>query len=190
MMMPLLSSNHINSAYKIPHFRAEGLAKAIKRASSPHSVRQARYPWETLENGDEGSPIGYWHDHVFHMACIAMGEYYYYKYTGDNQFLIEEGYPVIKACAMFYINQMLCEVADGSLKVGKCTDLERLGASVPNGYMTACGIIKTIQIFCETANILGLDEANEYSHFAKRLYDALPMTEKSIFRMTDVMTQA
>lgn len=174
MLMPLLSSNHMNAAYKIPHFRAEGLEKAIKRASSPHSVRQARYPWETLENGDEGASPGYWHDHVFHMACIAMAEYYYYKYTDDKNFLLKEGYPVIKACAMFYINHMLYETSDGHLKVSKCTDMERLGASVPNGYMTSCGIIKTIRIFCETAHILGLDEADKYLHLADRLYASLP----------------
>lgn len=174
MFMPLLSSNHIKSAYKPPHFRAEGLKKAIKRASSPHGVQQARYPWETLESGDEGSPVGYWYDHVFQMACIAMTEYYYYKYTNDKTFLEKEGYPVIRACALFYINQMLFKSADGTIKVAKCTDLERLGASVSNGYMTMCGIIKTIKIFCETAGVLGLDDAREYEKLPDILMASLP----------------
>lgn len=174
MLMPLLSSNHIGAAYKPPHFRATGLEKAIKRASSPHGVQQARYPWETLENGDEGSSVGYWYDHVFHMACIAMTEYYYYQYTHDKSFLQKEGYPVIRACALFYINHMLYESADGTLKAAKCTDLERLGASVPNGYMTMCAIIKTIRIFCETADILELDDARGYVELPDRLIASLP----------------
>lgn len=174
MLMPLLGSNHMAAARRPPHFRACGLEKAIKRASSPHGVQQARYPWETLENGSEGTSPGYWRDHVFHMACIAMTEYYYYKYTQDKQFLREEGYPVIHACAMFYINHMLYEAADGKLKAAKCTDLERLGASVPNGYMTMCAVIKTIKIFCEAADILGLEDADGYSELADRLIASLP----------------
>ena len=174
MFIALLSSNHIKAAYKTPHFRAMGLDKAIKRASSSNGVQQARYPWETLENGDESSPSGFWHDHVFHMACIAMTEYYYYIYTQDKQFLQKEGYPVIQACAMFYINHMIYESADNKLKVAKCTDMERLGASVSNGYMTMCAIIKTIKIFCETADILGLNDAHKYTELPQRLIESLP----------------
>lgn len=176
MLMALLSSNHGNAAYRIPSFRAEGLEKATKRASSPRGVQQARYPWETLENGDEGSPVGYWHDHVFHMACIACGEYYYYQYSGDKQFLREKGYPVIKACASFYINHMLYEEQGERLIVGKCTDLERLGSSVANAYMTTCGVIKTLRIFSEMAELLGVDSdmAAECADKAERLMEALP----------------
>lgn len=155
-------------------YKAMGLDKAIKRASSSNGVQQARYPWETLENGDESSPSGFWHDHVFHMACIAMTEYYYYIYTQDKQFLQKEGYPVIQACAMFYINHMIYESADNKLKVAKCTDMERLGASVSNGYMTMCAIIKTIKIFCETADILGLNDAHKYTELPQRLIESLP----------------
>lgn len=176
MLMALLSSNHINAAYRIPLFRAAGLKKAIKRGSAASSIQEAHYPWETLETGDEGCSPGYWCDHVFHMACIACGEYYYYQFTGDKQFLRDKGYPVIKACASFYINHMLYEVSDGRLIVGKCTDLERLGSSVANAYMTTCGVIKTQKIFCEMAELLGIDlaMASECADKAERLMEALP----------------
>lgn len=68
---------------------------------------------------------------------------------------------------------MLYESADGTLKAAKCTDLERLGESVPNGYMTMCAIIKTIRIFCETADILGLDDACEYAELPDKLMTSL-----------------
>lgn len=176
MLMALLSSNHMNAACRIPSFRAAGLEKAIKRGSSARSLQEARYPWETLETGDEGCSLGYWCDHVFHMACIACGEYYYYQFTGDEQFLREKGYPVIKACASFYTNHMLYEVSDRRLIVGKCTDLERLGSSVANAYMTTCGVVKTLKIFSEMAELLGtdLDMAAEYAEKAERLLEALP----------------
>lgn len=176
MLMALLSSNHMNAAYRIPSFRADGLEKAIRRASAPNSIQEARYPWETLESGDEGGPSGYFYDHVFHMACIACGEYYYYQYTGDKQFLKEKGYPVIKACALFYLNHMLYEINGGKLIVGKCTDLERLGSSVQNAYMTTCGVMKTFIILAETARVLEVDSelAEECAVKAERLKEALP----------------
>lgn len=176
MLMALLTSNHLRAAQRIPRFRADGLKKAIKRGSAPINEPAARYPWETLENGDEGSARGYWHDHVFHMACIACGEYYYYKFSGDKGFLKKTAYPVIKSCAMFYINHMLYETKNGGLIVGKCTDLERLGSSVENPYMTACGVIKTLNILSETAETLGVDPefADECRKKARLLFDNLP----------------
>lgn len=176
MLMALLTSNHTTLAKRVPQFRADGLEKAVKRGSAKISVKEAHYPWETLENGSEGSPSGYWHDHVFHMACIACGEYYYYKYTCDEKFLKETAYPVIRACAAFYVNHMLYEVSDDRLIVGKCTDLERLGSSVANAFMTTCAVVKTLEILSEAAGIIGVDSefAEECREKASRLLKSLP----------------
>lgn len=190
MLMALLTSNHLNAAERIPKFRAKGLKKAVKRGSAPINEPAARYPWETLETGEEGSSSGYWHDHVFHMACIACGGYYYYKFSGDKEFLKETAYPVIKSCALFYINHMLYETKNGGLTVGKCTDLERLGSSVENPYMTACGVIKTLNILSETAKILGVDLglADECRKKARLLLDNLPNDGKKYVPYPDCKT--
>lgn len=176
MLMALLTSNHMQAARKIPKFRFEGLEKAIKRGSSKRSEAVAHYPWETLENGDEGATSGFWHDHVFHMASIASGEYFYYKFTGDTEFLRNIAYPVIKRCALFYINHMIYETKNGKVIVGKCTDLERLGSSISNAYMTTCGVIKTLYILYETANILTIDDelAEKCVKIAEDLKGSLP----------------
>lgn len=175
MMMGLLTSNHLDAAKKIPVFRRAGLKYAIERGSHGKCEQEAHYPWETLENGTEGAINGFWHDHVFHMACISCGEYYYYKFSGDLLFLENTAYPVIKACAAFYLNHMIYKTADGMI-VGKCTDLERLGSSRENAYMTTCGVIKTLLIFEEVANILGTDAqmAEKCRHTAEELKRCLP----------------
>ena len=63
-----------------------------------------------------------------------------------------------------------------SLYIGKCTDLERLGSSVQNPFMTACGAIKLLECCFKAAEILGTDEeyANECRYVAKKLYESLP----------------
>ncbi len=159
MLMGLLTSNHKNAAKRVPEFRHKGLHTALFRASHPEHLRTARYPWETLENGTEGSISGFWHDHVFHMACIAGGAYQYYRFTNDLQFLQDTGLPLIKACARFYLDHMIYATAANKAIVGKCTDLERLGAAHENAYMTTCGVIMNLEIFAEVAKLLDVEEA-------------------------------
>lgn len=176
MMMGLLTSNHLNAAKKIPVFRHAGLKYAVERGSHGKCEPEAHYPWETLENGTEGAINGFWHDHVFHMASISCGEYYYYKFSKDKLFLKDTAYPVIKACASFYINHMIYKTEGGRMIVGKCTDLERLGSSRENAYMTTCGVIKTLLIFDEVAAILGTDKemAKKCREIAGELKQGLP----------------
>lgn len=159
MLMGLLTSNHMSAALKIPKFRYDGLDEALFRSSVPkNEVRGALYPWETLENGKEGGPSGFWRDHIFHMACISCGAYYCYKFTNDKKFLEETAYPLIKSSALFYMYNSIYKLDGGRVVVGKCTDLERLGSNRENAYMTTCGVIKTLLIFDEVSKILGCDE--------------------------------
>ncbi len=159
MLMGLLTSNHKNAARRVPEFRFKGLHTALFRASHPEYLRTARFPWETLENGTEGSISGFWYDHVFHMACIAGGAYQYYRFTNDLQFLKDTGLPLIKACAQFYLEHMIYPTGENKAIIGKCTDLERLGAAHENAYMTTCGVIMNLEIFAEVARLLGTEES-------------------------------
>ena len=181
-MFGLLTSGRLNLAKKVPEFRLKNcLSKAISRSSiysfgkDTEDNRQARFCWETSEYGEELSPAGFWHDHVFHMAVIAQGAYQYYEYSGDTEFL-EECYPMIRACAKFYTLNMLYHDTSGKVYLGKCTDLERLGPSVENAFMTSCGIIKTLECFASAAEILNHDKAycDECKELVIKLRESLP----------------
>ena len=175
MFFGLLTSNHTREASCVPYFRHAGLESAIKRVSSKHH-NAARYPWETLEDGSEASPYGYWYEHIFHMSTIPLTEYYYYLYTNDLEFLRDVAYPVISACAEFFYVHALYRVEGKGLIVGKCTDLERLGSGVENAYMTTCGVVSTFRVFAEVARLLGRDTAiaDEYLALADELMRNLP----------------
>jgi hypothetical protein len=177
--MGLLTSNHLELARRVPEFRFQGLDRAYMRASRYGKTLfkgGARYPWETVETGEEAAPSGFWLDHIFHMAHIALSSWHYYQFSNDLDFLRTKGYPVIKACAAFFLYQSVYTVADGRTIIGRCTDLERLGSAVENDYMTTCSAIATLQAADRAAGLLGIDAelAHQWQDAAAALKEHLP----------------
>jgi len=177
--LALLEGNKTELAKRVPQYRLETCLKgAIYRATdyskNPDTV-QARFPWQTDEYGNEVSSVGFWLDHVFHIAMIAVGAFEYYEYTMDRDFL-EACYPLLRACAKFFTLNMLYEDRDGELYLGKCTDLERLGSSVFNPFFTSCGAVKALEVCEKASNLLNtdLEYGIECGQKAKRLRKTLP----------------
>ncbi len=153
----LLSSGRLDLARHVPDFRLNTcLGKAIMFQSHVFD-KGARYTWITGERGQEIGPNGYWMDHIFHMAVIALGAFECYEYSGDIE-LLRKYYKLIYSSAKFYTMQSIYTHPDGSITVGKCTDLERLGPSRENPFMTSCGVIKTLECLVKAADILGVDK--------------------------------
>lgn len=174
----LVSSNHRDISRRCPEFRLAGLDKAVRRAShyGKVGVYGARFPWETLEDGTEGSPPGYWMEHVFHMSHIALSAWFQYLYTDDPAYLKATGYPVIKECARFFLANMIYETPDGGMFLGKCTDLERLGPAKQNAFMSTCGAIYTLEAAARAAALLESDdaEAATWKDASRKLRESLP----------------
>ncbi|OFX34820.1 MAG: hypothetical protein A2W90_00045 [Bacteroidetes bacterium GWF2_42_66] len=174
----LASSNHLDISRRCPEFRCSVLPKATYRIAHYGKSGQygARYPWEVYEDGAEGTPPGFWLDHVFHMSNIALSAWLQYLYSADTTYLRKTGYPVVKECARFYVSHMVYEDSDGRMFIGKCTDLERLGPAKQNPFMTACGTIYTLEAAVKASGILGEDknEAEQWGHIAVKLRESLP----------------
>lgn len=174
----LISSNHRDVARRCPEFRFAGLEKALYRAShyGKPGTYGARYPWEALEDGTEGAPPGFWMEHVFHMSNIALSAWLHYLYTDDTSYLRGTGYPVIRECARFFLANMVYEMPDGKMFIGKCTDLERLGPARQNPFMTSCGAIYTLEAAARAAALLETDdaEAPAWRRAAGKLRESLP----------------
>ena len=176
--LALLESNKTELAKRVPSFRVKGLESAIARGtdySKNPDMIHARYPWQTGEQYQELTRPGFWQEHIFHMAAIALGAYQYFEYSSDFEFL-KECYPMIKACAKFYTINSIYQDQDGSYYVGKCTDLERLGAGVERAFFTTCGVIKTLEVLADSSKMLGVDEEyrNECIEKAESLRKSLP----------------
>ena len=177
----LLGANRLGLAKRVPEYRLNKCTDiAIRRASDCHrhadTEDMARYHWQSGElDIMELSPDGTWLDHIFHIPLVGIGAFEYYEYSGNIDFL-RECYKMIRACAKFITKHMVYK--DGEcLYIGKCTDLERLGASVQNPFMTACGAIKLLQCCAKAAEVLRIDEeyAKECVYTAEKLYESLPV---------------
>lgn len=176
----LLGANRLTLAKRVPDYRLkECLPVAIKRGSDCHRSEDtedtALFHWQTGESDKyELASNGCWIDHVFHMPLIGIGAYNYYEYSHDISYL-KECYPMIRACAKFFTRHMIYKDSD-KYYIGKCTDLERLGASAENPFMTACGAIKLFRCLGEAARVLNtdLEFAEECDFLADKLFENLP----------------
>lgn len=179
----LLTSNRLQLAKRVPSYRLNNcLNSAIQRASDCHKNAEtedmARFHWECGEKDNfELSPDGNWLDHIFHIPLVGMGAFEYYEYSEDKDFL-RSSYKMIRACAKFITKHMLYKDGD-RLYIGKCTDLERLGSSAENPFMTACGAVRLLQYCSKAAKILGIDEeyAAECEIIAQKLTENLPVED-------------
>lgn len=172
----LLTSNHKELAKRVPTFRKNGLKVAVSRATSgsPKHEKEAFYPWEALEDGQDATIPGGWLDHIFHISHIIMGACEYYFYTVDKAFL-EECYDMILCCSGYLINHTIYKTENGKTIIGKVTDLERMGVSIENAYMTTCSVICALNYTARVAEILGhSDYALKASTLAKELQRDLP----------------
>ena len=179
----LISAGHVREAMLAPKFRFNSLPDAMARCLHRHSKRffgyGARWVWQSLEDSRiEGSSLGFWLDHIFHMSAIAQTCWVVYRYTGDLDYLRATAYPVMRECARFYRSQWVCET-DGGAFIAPCTDLERLGPGRVRPFMTTCGVIHTFRTTAEAAKLLGTDaeEAADLMATAERLERLLPVAD-------------
>lgn len=169
----LMSSGHFHEAYKICKFRFDTLDRAIQRVSNAR-VRQANYFCETMEDGRGTGVPGFWTEHVFQNVSIVLNFWEYYKYTGDTEFLKSMAYPVAKHCAAYFMNNMVYTEESGKTVITACTDLERLGPSVTNAYMTTCSAIKLFEVFYSVWRIVSEDDTDaEFAEKCLKTADAL-----------------
>jgi hypothetical protein len=179
MFRGLLSSGHLEIARRVPEFRRSHLEAAKERAYRYFNKAgsAALFVWETVEAaGVEAAPPGFWLEHIFHMSTIACCAHDYYRYSGDEAYLRDTGYPLLRACAEYFRVHAIYEESCGRIYVGKCTDLERLGAARENAYMTSCGAINTLMNAAEAADLLAEDKelAGEWRRLAEGLRRHLP----------------
>lgn len=175
----LLTGNHLTIARRCPEFRRAILDVATYRVAhyGKKGKYGAKYVWEALEDGSDGTPPGFWNDHIFHMANIARSAWTQYLYTNDREYLEKTGYPVILECARYFLSHWVYEDSNGEMYLGKCTDLERLGPAKDHPFMTTCGAIYAMRAAADGAEILGqnLDEAVEFRRVAEKLVKSLPV---------------
>jgi len=188
-MLALLESNHPLLAKRVPEFRLRVcLPEALRLTTNGRKPETARFYWQTSELGHNIGTPGFWDEHICQMALVALGAYEYYEYTGDKSFL-SESYRMIRACACFFTRNSIYKDGD-QYYVGVCTDLERMGPYIKNPFLTACSIIRTLECFVLSVDILGVDDKeyrDECEFLSRRLRASLPQNDEMYIPYNNAM---
>lgn len=170
--LALLSAGHVDLAARVPHFRLRALTVALQRGGGDG----ARFPWESLETGEEGGPYGHWMDERFHTGQFSETAWRYFLYIRDHDELARL-YPLLRECADLFIKDVIVRDANGALKTRLLTDFDEQTYPVANGLFTLCAAIRSLENAAQAAEVLGVDEARRalWRDYAHALRPALPV---------------
>lgn len=106
-MFPPLLLLHPELARSMLDYRYERLT-AAKMNAFEHGYRGAMFPWESAESGREDTPVTAMTGPFEHSVtgCVGVAAWQYYCVTGDRQWLREEGYPLLRETADFWVSRV------------------------------------------------------------------------------------
>lgn len=167
----LINSGQADLARKIPRYRLNTLGKALER--SVH--RGAKYAWESLEDGGDGSPYGPWLEEHFHMGQFAEAAWQLCLYDNRPETL-REFWPLFAGIARYYELNLIRFDGERAY-IRECTDYDEAIFPVANGMYTACAAIRSLEIAARVARALGEPEGR-WPELARRLRDNLPRLDE------------
>ena len=158
MYPPLLALNPA-MARSCVDYRYDRLAKACQKAYS-YGYEGCMFPWESDDTGEEATPTwcltGTFEHHI--TADVGIAFWNYYCVTKDIDWLRDEGYPVLKNVADFWVSRAVRN-ADGSYSINNVVGANEFAPNVDdnaftNGsakYVLACAV-KAAKELGEKAN--------------------------------------
>jgi trehalose/maltose hydrolase-like predicted phosphorylase len=107
-MFPPLLVTHPDIAHSLVAFRTHTLPGARENARA-NGYRGAMYPWEADERGQETTPrfaIQNARSEIHVNGDVALAQWQYYLATGDSRWLAQDGLPVIRGTADFWVSRV------------------------------------------------------------------------------------
>lgn len=167
----LLSGGYTAMARRIPAFRLNTLPMALYYGGGD----AAKFPWETIETGEEGGPYGPWMDERLHIGQFSESAWRYCQYSGDDDDL-RVFYPLLRGCAEMYVHDVLLRDAQGVLKTRQITDFDESIYPVSNGVFTIAAAIRTLENAASAAQQLDTDTHRraQWWEMAQELRQSVP----------------
>jgi trehalose/maltose hydrolase-like predicted phosphorylase len=137
----------------------------------------ACYPWSADENGQERAAHIYHYQH--HVGIwIVMGFREYHQATGDLDFLREEGWPVVKGIADFWVSRTVLE-ADGRRHIRGVLGPDEAVAETGPGvcddhYLTNLGAVHVLRWATEMAGLIGETAPSEWATVQREIFVPQP----------------
>ena len=178
-VFPALLLLHPERAKPIVMFRARTLQPARERAKQ-YGVKGTMYPWEAdPETGVDQTPhFAYGVFREIHVnADIAIAQWQYYLASGDDGWLKQHGWPVIRGIAQFWASRVTYNKAQDRYEIEHVTSPDEAYDDVPNDSFTNAAARKALQIAVKAAAKVGAKANPQWSVIADKMY--IPFDDKA-----------
>ncbi len=153
-MFPALLVLHPDMARSMLEYRFERLKEAEHNAFA-HGFKGAMYPWESAATGNEETPVwalsGPFEHHI--TADVAIAAWNYFAVTHDTAWLKEKGFPMIKACADFWVSRVE-ENGPGRYDIDNVVAADEWAENVDNNAFTNAAAKANLNYAIMAADIL------------------------------------
>lgn len=154
MFPPMLLLNQ-GIAKSMMDYRTDRLRSAEMKAMA-YGYKGAMFPWESDDSGQEATPTfalcGSFEHHI--TADIALACWNYYNVTHDKQWLMNQGYPLMKATADFWVSR--CELnSDNSHSIRNVVGANEYAIGIDDNAFTNASVSKSLDATCKAALICG-----------------------------------
>jgi len=178
-VFPALLLLHPERAKPIVMFRARTMQPARDRAKQ-YGAKGTMYPWEAdPETGVDYTPhfaYGVWREiHV--NADIAIAQWQYYLASGDDAWLKQHGWPVIREVAQFWASRVTYDKAHDRYEIHHVTSPDEAYDDVPNDSFSNAAARKALQIATKVAKLVGEAPDPQWATIATKMY--IPFDQKN-----------
>lgn len=171
-VFPALLLLHPERAKPIVMFRERTLQPARERAIQ-YGAKGAMYPWEAdPETGVDHTPhFAYGVFREIHVnADIAIAQWQYYLASGDEAWLKEHGWPVIREVAQFWTSRVTYDKAHDRYEIHHVTSPDEAYDDVPNDSFTNAAAAKALAIATQAAQRVGATVDPQWAAIAKKMF--------------------
>ncbi|NQU51834.1 MAG: glycoside hydrolase family 65 protein, partial [Bacteroidetes bacterium] len=168
MYPPLLVLNQ-DIALSLLNYRSDRLEKAKQKASY-FGYSGAMFPWESDDSGEEACPVwaltGTFQHHITSDVGIAFWNYY--RITHNRQWLKEEGYPLLKEVADFWVSRAT-KNDDGSYSINNVIGANEFAQNIDDNAFTNGSAQCALEYATQAANELDIAPDPVWSEVTKNL---------------------
>ena len=177
-VFPALLLLHPERAKPIVMFRHRTMQPARERAAH-YGVKGTMYPWEAdPETGVDYTPyFAYGVYREIHVnADIAIAQWQYYLASGDEAWLKDYGWPVIREIAGFWVSRVTLNPQQDRYEIHHVTSPDEAYDDVPNDSFTNAAARKALEIAVAAAHKVGATPDPRWTQIASHMY--IPFSEK------------
>jgi trehalose/maltose hydrolase-like predicted phosphorylase len=171
-MFPSLLVTHPDVAHSLVAFRGRTLLAAQANAQA-NGLRGAMYPWEADERGQETTPrfaIQNARSEIHVNGDVALAQWQYYLATGDSAWLGQEGYPVIRETADFWVSRATYDSTEDKYHIKNVVSVSEGLIGVDDDAYTNAAARKNLEIAAAASKRLGRDVDPRWTDIAAKLH--------------------